>query len=151
MAKLTKPLDQFRNHHPAVSRWFNNNAEGSESTARAYLEWLQRYLKARLLTVDELLQEGRERNDEAMDALQDYLQVKVKHLAPKTRNLIKNAVKSFYDYNKVHLIRKIKIRNVVGTPPPVSYLPRNRFLVLLSIRFRSRIMASLIRLQPFLG
>lgn len=96
-----------------MRRWYTDVAQGRETTAVVYVDCLRRYVRHRGVDISDLLKEDA---GAATNALQDYIQVHYKHLAPKTKLLIKSAVQSFLAFNDLKLTRDIRIGNTFSTP-----------------------------------
>lgn len=83
MYRLTRSLKELLDKDPDLHGWYNNVREGSQPTAETYLYWLARCARERGMSVDQLVEEGREDEKAATDAPSDYVQETCKRFAPR--------------------------------------------------------------------
>jgi integrase len=97
---------------PAFRRWYDNLARGSEGTARERARALYRFLKIHDLTPSSLVEVGKEDVEKVEDLLMDF--VSELHRDGKASGYIEHyltAVKSWLRFNRIVLVRRIKMGN----------------------------------------
>ena len=102
---------------PAFRRWYDNLARGSEGTARERARTLYRFLKIHDLTPSGLIELGKEDVENVEDLLLDF--VSELHRDGKAPGYIEHyltSVKSWLSFNRITLVRRIKIGNRNQTP-----------------------------------
>lgn len=98
-------------------RWYDNLARGSEGTARERARVLYRFLGIQDVTASGLVEMGREDVGAVEDLLMDF--VSELHREGKAPGYIENylkAVKSWLRFNRIQLVRRIKVGNMNHTP-----------------------------------
>lgn len=99
-----------------LDRWYQNNLAASKGTANNYRYWLLRYCKDRCVTHQQLIEEAQDIKT-CEDRLHDWIiGLQNRGLAGKTINLALYAVKSWFEFNRIDIQRKIKIKGAASTP-----------------------------------
>ncbi len=103
---------------PQVRRWYDNIARGSRVTCEVYLRKLGWFLKEKNLTNQELLQKS---PDDLFNLLLDTVSEMEKegHAGGYIESIVKS-LKSWFVFNHIELVGKIKIRGTEETPTLVD-------------------------------
>src|SRR3972149_3551979 len=102
---------------PAVRRWYENLARGSDITAVENARVLNRYLAAHRLTPNQLVVLATKDRRAVEDQLQDFMgRLGAEEKGPGYILNHAKAVKSFLDFHEVRLVRKFKVRHADATP-----------------------------------
>lgn len=102
---------------PAFRRWYDNLARGSEGTARERARTLYRFLSLHDLSPSDLVEMGKDDVEAVEDLLLDF--VSGLHRDGRASGYIEHyltSVRSWLRFNRVTLVRKIKIGNRNHTP-----------------------------------
>jgi len=103
--------------NPTFRRWHDNLARGSVTTARERARVLYRFLGHHDMTPSDLVEMGKGDVEAVEDLLMDF--VSRLHREGKAPGYIENylvAVKSWLRFNRIELVRRIKIGNMNHTP-----------------------------------
>ena len=102
---------------PGFRRWYDNLSRGSEATALERARLLNRFLVRHDMTPSSLVEMGREDVEAVENLLLDF--VSKLHREGKAPSYIRNyivAIKSWLRFNRILLVRKIKVGNINLTP-----------------------------------
>jgi hypothetical protein len=101
--------------------WFDNLARGSPSTAIEYAKTLNRYIHLKNKTLTQLTTTIKENQDLFEKQLMGFIgELEQKNYAPKYINNYAKILTSWAKWNRVNLVRKIKISNRNHTPTLVN-------------------------------
>ena len=102
---------------PTFRRWYDNLSRGSEGTALENARILYRFLVRHDMTPSSLVEMGKLDVEAVENLLLDF--VSTLHREGKSPGYIKNytvAIKSWLEFNRIVLVRKIKVGNTNLTP-----------------------------------